>query len=82
MGWATACVNFRVHFVHHHMRDTILILEEGLRPHTRFPTCDMFVPWVGLNLHHPTTYLCAWGADRKRRWLGGGGGTGESTNRL
>ena len=36
--------NLRVHFLHHHIHDTILILEEGNCPHSHFPECDMFVP--------------------------------------
>ena len=32
-GWATMHTNLRIHFVYHHMWDTIVILEEGNHPH-------------------------------------------------
>ena len=39
----------RVHFWRRHVRDTIIILEEGNLPHPRCENCDMFVPWRALN---------------------------------
>ena len=44
----------------------IVIMEKVNRPHPRFPNCGMLIPWIDLNLHHPTTALCARGADQKR----------------
>ena len=40
--------NLHIHFVHRHMGNTVLILEEGNRPHPfcpawNGPACDMFV---------------------------------------
>ena len=46
--------NFRVDSA----RDAIMILEEGNRPHPRFPDYDIFFPRVALNRRHPTTALC------------------------
>ena len=64
-GWAT----MRVHLLHQHVRDTVIILEEGKLPQPRFPLWDMLVPWMDLNGRHITTAQCAKGAERKRRWL-------------
>ena len=44
-GRVTAYTNFRIHFVHRHVQDTVVILEEGNRPHPCFLACDMFIPW-------------------------------------
>ena len=33
-----------VHFLHRHVWDTILILEEGNPPHPRCPRCEIMVP--------------------------------------
>ena len=61
--------NLRIQFVHRHIRDTLVILEEGNHPHPRCLNCDVFVPWAALNRRHPTTVLCIWGADWKNRIL-------------
>ena len=34
----------RVYFLHRHVRDTVVVLEEGNLPHPRCPRCDMLVP--------------------------------------
>ena len=49
----TMYTNLRIHFVHHHVMDTVVILEEGNRPCPRSLACDMFVSWVELTLSHP-----------------------------
>ena len=59
----------RVHFVHRHVLDTVVILEEGNFPHPRCAKCDMQVPRRALNRRHPGTAQCAKGAERKRRRL-------------
>ena len=41
-----------VHFVHRHIHDTVVILEEGNLPHPRCPRCDLQVPRKALNGHH------------------------------
>ena len=41
--------NLRVHSVHRHVRDTIVILEEGNQPYPWCPKCDMFVLHKALN---------------------------------
>ena len=45
----------RVHLWHQHIRDTMVILEEGNLPHPRFPLCGMLVPWKDLNGTHRRT---------------------------
>ena len=57
----------RVHFWRRHVRDIIIILEEGNLPHTRCENCDMFVPWRFLNGRHESTDMCKSGEDNKRR---------------
>ena len=59
----------RVHFVHRHVQDTVVMLDEGSYPHPRCTRCDMQVPRQALNGHHLGTAQCAKGAERKRRWL-------------
>ena len=50
--------NLRIHFMHHHMQDIIVNLEEGNLTHPLFPSRDMFVTWVTMNKRHPTIALC------------------------
>ena len=54
----------RVHFVHRHVLDTVVMLEEGNYPHPWCARCDMQVPRRELNGIHPGTAQCAKGADR------------------
>ena len=57
----------RVHFSRRHVRDTVIILEEGNLPHPRCEECDMLVPWRSLNGRHKDTEMCRSGAIKKRR---------------
>ena len=59
----------RVHFVHRHVHDTVVMLEEVNFPHPRCSRCDMQVPRKALNGRHLGTAQCAKGAERKRRRL-------------
>ena len=59
----------RVHFWRRHVRDTIIILEEGNLPHPRCENCYMLVPWRALNGRHKSTAMCKSGVERKRRRL-------------
>ena len=66
-GWARACpvegcpgragtrTAMWVHFWRRHVRDVVIILEEGNLPHPRCKNCDMFVPWRALNGRHKST---------------------------
>ena len=55
----------RVHFLHRHVLDTVIILEEGNLLHPWLPRCDMLVPPSALNGRHPATAQCSRGAERK-----------------
>ena len=59
----------RVHFVHWHVLNTVVMLEEGNFPHPRCAKCDMQPPRRALNGHHPGTAQCEKGAERNRRRL-------------
>ena len=59
----------RVQFLHRHVIDTVVILEEGTPPHPRCARCDMLVSRRALNVRHPATAQCARGAEWKRRRL-------------
>ena len=59
----------RVHFVHWHVQDTVVMLEEVNSPHPRCARCDMQVPSKALNGRHLGTAQCAKGAERKRQRL-------------
>ena len=68
-GLASTRTAMRVHFCHRHVRDTVVILEEGNLPHPLCPLCDMLVPWKALNGTHRRTAQCNRGLERKRRQL-------------
>ena len=68
-GKAGTRTAMRVHFWRMHVRDTIIILEEGNLPHPICENCDMFVPWQALNGCHKSTKMCRSGTSRKRRRL-------------
>ena len=57
----------RIYFCSRHVRDIVIILEEGNLPHPRCSRCDMLVPWRALNGKHHDTVMCRSGAERKRR---------------
>ena len=59
----------RVHFVHRHVQDTVVMLEEGNLPHPRCPRCDLQVPRKALSGSHLETAQCKKGAERERRRL-------------
>ena len=59
----------RVHFVHRHVQDIVVMLEEGKLPHPRCPRCDLQVPRKVLNGRHLGTAQCKKGAEQKRRRL-------------
>ena len=61
--------NLRVHFAHFHMRETIVILEEGKQLYYRCPKCEIFVSNKALNGWHLTTEFCRQGEKKKRRRL-------------
>ena len=58
-----------LHFLHRHVRDTVVILEGGKPLHPLCPRCDMLVPWHALNGKHLATAQYARGAKRKQRRL-------------
>ena len=62
-GQATRRTNLWIKFLHRHIHDTIVIFEEGNRPHPLCLACDMFIPWAALKCHHPFFDLCAQGFD-------------------
>ena len=68
-GQAATRAAMRVHFLHRHVQDTLVILKEGNPPHPWCPQCDMLFPWRALNGRHLVTAHCARGAERKRRRL-------------
>ena len=47
------------------MQETMVILDEGNLPHTRCTRCNIFVPWVALNIIHTSISLCPRGAEQK-----------------
>ena len=56
----------QVHFLHRHILNTVVILEEGNFPHPHCAQCDILVPRQALNGRHPTTAHCVRRMDRKR----------------
>ena len=59
----------RVHFLHRHALNTVVIMDEVNLPHPRCARCNMLVPRRALNGRDPATAQCARGVERKRRLL-------------
>ena len=59
----------RVHFLHRHVNNTVMLLEEGNLPLPRFPRCDLQVSRKALNGRHLGTSQCRTGTERKRQRL-------------
>ena len=59
----------RVHFLHRHVHDTVVILDEGNLPLPRCPRCNLYVSRKALNRRHLGTSQCRMGTERKRRRL-------------
>ena len=59
----------QVHFMHRHVQDTVVMLEERNFPHPQCARCDMQVSWKALNGCHLGTAQCEKGVERKRRRL-------------
>ena len=57
----------RMHFCSQHVRDIVVILEEGNLPHPRCSQCDMLVPWRALDGNHRNTVMCRSGVEWKRQ---------------
>ena len=53
-----------VHFLHRHVWDMLVVLEEGNYPLPLCPKCYMLVTWWALNGTHQATTMCARGAER------------------
>ena len=61
----------QMHFLHRHVLDTVVILEEGNLPRPRCTRCDMMFPRQALNGRHPATAQCARGFRMTFRAKGG-----------
>ena len=68
-GQAATMTSMRVHFLHRHVQDTVVILDGGNLHHPRCPRYEMLLPWKDLNGRHITTTRCTKGAEQKRRQL-------------
>ena len=49
--------------MHCHVRDMVVMVEEGNRPHPRCPFCYVLVPWEAINSFYINIYLCSKGAE-------------------
>ena len=68
----------RVHFMHRHVHNTVVILEEGNLPLPQCPRCDLQVSRRALNGRHLGTNQCRTGAERKIRSLAAAEGEAAS----
>ena len=68
-GRVVTRTEMRVHFLHRHVLDSVVITEEGNFPHPHCAQCNMLVPPEALNGRHPATAQFARGAERNRRRL-------------
>ena len=55
LGRVATRTAMRVHFMHRHVLDIVLIMEEGKPPHPWCAWCDMLFPWRELNRRQPGT---------------------------
>ena len=69
LGFLTTSTAMRVHFVHQHVQDTVVMLEEGNLPLPQFFRCDLQVTRKALNGCHMGTLQCKKEEERKRRRL-------------
>ena len=67
MGWVATHKALRVNFLHRHVRDTVVVLEELSLPHPWCPRYYMMVLLVALNGCHTTNAQFSKGVDRKWR---------------
>ena len=65
-GTLATRMSMRMHFVHRHIHDTVVMLEEGNLPLPRCPRCNLQVTRKALNGRHPGTLHCKKGSERKR----------------
>ena len=63
-GRAMICSSIWVHSVYHHVRNKVVILEEGNHPLPCCPKCDMFLTCRALNGRNPATEMCVRGEER------------------
>ena len=68
-GRASTRTAMRVHFWHWHVRDIVVILEDGNIPHPRCRLCEMLVSCKSLKETQRSMAECTWGAERKIRQL-------------
>ena len=68
-GRATKRTGICLNFMHNHMWDTVIIVEEGNPLHPWYNQCDILLLWAGLSRNQPNTAQCKKGVDRKRRRL-------------
>ena len=68
-GSMAKSMGMRIHFLHRHVRNTVIFLEEGNLPRPRYPLCDLLVTWAASNIFHPNNVQCAKVVDRKQRRL-------------
>ena len=68
-GVLTTLAAMWVHFVHRHVHDTVVILEEGNLPLPWCPRCNLQVSRKALNGRHLGNSQCRTGTERKRRQL-------------
>ena len=60
--WVLATrMSMQVHFVHRHVHDTVVMLEEGNLPLPRCPRCDLQVSRKAINGRHLGTIQCRTG---------------------
>ena len=69
MGKVARRTAMRVHFLHRHFLNTVVLMEEGNFPQPRCARCDILVPRRALNGRHPAMAQCARGEERKRQRL-------------
>ena len=68
-GRVATRTEMRVQFLHRHVLNIVVILEEGNLSHPRCARCNILVPRRALNGRYPAMSQCARVVERKRRRL-------------
>ena len=67
----------RLHFVHRHVQDTVVMLEEGNLPLIRYPWCDLQVSRKAINGRNLRTLQCKKGGGAETTTFSRDGDAGQ-----
>ena len=57
-GSSTIRTNLQLHYMHRHMEDIVVVINEGTVTHSRYEQCDMFIPQGKMEGGHLGPKIC------------------------